>query len=324
MIDLIIPYYNNPDGLTRTLESIVCPELFYITVVDDCSDVHMPASPTKVNQVLRYNKNRGPGYARQWGIDKTSNEWIMFIDTGDVFLSRESFDEIVKAIENNSEANIISFSYIYNDRIENEQSNRMHGKIYKRDFLEHYNITFAVSGKYLNEVFAAESSYMNEDIGFNRTCRLCTNIDTHPIAYIDTPTIKWIEEENSLTSEDNHVRLYRNQTCALSFNEIHTIETCRANGINVEEEINQIAIALYYWFIRAAAERPTYLQSAWNGAQYFYKYFQKDIDPNKLLLGNAYMKKCLLYRNKISFPVNILRFADEIQKYEIVPSKYLT
>jgi glycosyltransferase involved in cell wall biosynthesis len=37
MIDLIIPYYNNPNGLKRTLESINT-NIFYVTIIDDNSD----------------------------------------------------------------------------------------------------------------------------------------------------------------------------------------------------------------------------------------------------------------------------------------------
>jgi len=43
-IDLIIPYYNNPEGLVRTLDSIN-RKVFYVTVVDDSSDIHMYPNP---------------------------------------------------------------------------------------------------------------------------------------------------------------------------------------------------------------------------------------------------------------------------------------
>ena len=194
MIDLIIPYYNNPDGLLMTLQSILFPEMFYTTVIDDHSTIFPKILSSKVNQVFRYNTNRGPGCARQWGIDKTYNEWIMFIDTGDIFLGSSSFDAISRAIKEYPEANVISFPYIYKEKVVNETSNRMHGKIYKRAFLEKYSITFAPN-----------ASYLNEDIGFNRTCRLCTDI-----IYETIPIIKWIEDENSLTQKDSNVVLYKN------------------------------------------------------------------------------------------------------------------
>ena len=310
MIDLIIPYYNNPIGLRRTLDSIN-HNIFYITIIDD-SSTQAPRNPN-ADQVFRYNMNQGPGCARQWGINKTHNDWLMFLDTGDIFITDASQDKVVKVIKENPDANVISFAYIYKDGATKETDNRMHGKVYKRAFLEKYGITFA-----------AESSYLNEDIGFNRTCRYCTEAAGKPIIFKEIPIIEWIKEEDSLTQKDNGVVLYRDQTHALSLNAIHTIETLRANNINDEAEINQIAIALYYWFVRTAAERPQYLNDAWNGAKIFYNYFKEDIQPNKLLLGNSHLKKCLYYRGKVSFPINILKFADDILHNENLPDKYLT
>jgi len=232
----------------------------------------------------------------------------MFIDTGDIFISFEVQSKIVNTINENPDADVISFSYLYKNEILNNTSNRLHGKIYKRAFLEKYDITFA-----------PESSYMNEDIGFNRTCRLCTD----NIVYIDLPVIQWIENEESLTEKDNKVTLYRDQTRALSLVSIHTVETCRKNGVNADIEINQIAISLYYWFIRTTVERPEYIEDAWKGAKIFYDCFQEEIDHNKLLLGNPHIKQCLSYRDKVKFPINILRFAHDIQTFNNVPNQYL-
>jgi hypothetical protein len=50
----------------------------------------------------------------------------------------------------------------------------MHGKVYKREFINKYGITFT-----------PESSYMNEDIGFNRACRLCGKM-----TFINLPVIE--------------------------------------------------------------------------------------------------------------------------------------
>ena len=305
MIDLIIPYYNNPDGLIHTLDSIN-KDIFYITIIDDGSSLYLPYHPA-IDQVFRHI-NCGPGLSRQKGIEKTNNPYIMFLDTGDIFLSKEVQKEITRAIYIDPNVDMFSFPYYHKDKLTTDTDNRMHGKVYKRKFIEKYDISFC-----------ADSSYMNEDIGFNRTCRYLTNIE-----FINTPIISQIYDEQSLTEKDNQADLYRDQTRALALVSLHTIDICHKNNISVEEEINQIAIALYYWFIRVAAERPEYIQDAWSGARIFYTKLAQDIKPNHLALGNTYLKKCLQYRNQISFPINILRFADEIQKNEIIPDKYLT
>ena len=305
MIDLIIPYYNNPYGLQRTLDSIN-PEIFYVTVIDDGSTQHLSYHPT-INQVFR-TINQGPGCARQLGIERTINPYIMFIDTGDIFISKEIQKEIIKTISDFPEENIIKFLYYHKDKLTKHTDNRIHGWIYKRDFIKKYNITFC-----------KDSSYLNEDIGFNRACRILTKIKC-----LDIPIINQIYDENSLTAKENGVALYRDQARALSLVSIHEIETCEKNGIDMQNEINQLTVALYYWFIRTAAERKEYLQDTWSGVRIFYKKFENRININTFVAGNAIVKKCLEFRNKISFPINILRFIDDIWKHENVPDKYLT
>lgn len=83
-------------------------------------------------------------------------------------------------------------------------------------------------------------------------------------------------------------------------------------------------MSLYYWFIRTAAERIEFLPQAWDGAKIFYQKYKKEIQPNQLVGGNAYLKGCLTYRNKLHFPINVLKFAHEILVEENLPSYYLT
>ena len=71
-------------------------------------------------------------------------------------------------------------------------------------------------------------------------------------------------------------------------------------------------------------ERSEFAQNAWAGARIFYTQFQNEIVPNNLIVGNAVLKQCFEYIKKVSFPINILRFTDEILKFEIIPDKYLT
>lgn len=306
MIDLIIPYYNNPEGLLRTLNSINT-DIFNIVVIDDCSTIKPPLS-LKVNQYYRYNINSGPGFARQHGINKTSNPYIMFIDTGDIFTSPEAQYGILNTITLNPQLDFISFPYFHNNKITQETDNRLHGKIYKRSFLKKYNITFS-----------SESTYLNEDIGFNRTCRLCGKM-----TFISLPVIEQINDANSLTQKNNQVVLYKDQTKALSLVSIHTIDICRRNNIDPNDEINQIAAALYYWFLKTVVERPEYIINAWRGAKIFYQYFKNDIDLNNFFIGNPELKKCFILRDKLSFPINVKKFIREMWQEKNIPSYYLT
>jgi glycosyltransferase involved in cell wall biosynthesis len=309
MIDLIIPFYNNGSGLIKTLDS-VNTNVFHVTIVDDGSFYYLPPN-INAAQVFRYNQNRGPGFARQFGLERTHEPYVMFLDTGDVFISKEVQYRIEYELVN-TKAVLASYLYYHYDELSKHTDNRLHGKIYKRTFLEEYGISFPL-----------ESSYLNEDVGFNRACKLIIENKKLLQTRTDLPVIRQVKDENSLTQKDNQVVLYRDQTRALSLVSIHTIDTLIKNNINPQEEINQIAISLYYWFVRTAAERPQYIQDAWSGAKIFYDAFKNEIIPNNLLLGNPKIKQCLSYRNKINFPINILRFAHDIQQYEEIPKNYL-
>ena len=96
MIDVIIPIYNvNIRQLKTCLMSVAAQtivEKLEITIVDDGSstiDKQLDSLLDKIQvlvpvQILRYEENHGPGYARQYGIDHTDNEYIMFIDADDM------------------------------------------------------------------------------------------------------------------------------------------------------------------------------------------------------------------------------------------------
>ena len=94
-IDVIIPAYNVPDHiLFRCLSSIACQDIvneIEVTIVDDASTEQSYAEVAKHFEsimpihILRYETNGGPGVARQYGIDHTSNGYMTFIDADDTF-----------------------------------------------------------------------------------------------------------------------------------------------------------------------------------------------------------------------------------------------
>lgn len=311
MIDLIIPVYKNVKGLMRSLESVNF-KVFQVTVIEDGSkEIHKLPYPVKI---IRLKNNVGPGQARQEGIRATSNPYIMFLDAGDVFLSKEIQEEMAQIIAKNPKVNVFFWKYLYNLLPTDFLDNRLHGKVYKRAFLKQYNIHFSKAG-----------SYLDEDIGFNRICRIVSKAIKVPIYYLDTPIIEWIRDDNSITQKDKRVSLYRDQTRGLSINTIHCINICRDNNLNeylIQHEINEIAIALYYWFIRTAAERPEYMRDAWKGARIFYKRYGKNIQPNIVILGSHQLVKCLRYRDKIKFTINFTRFINDMLKHDEMPSWY--
>lgn len=208
-IDVIIPAYNVPDEiLFRCLASIACQDIvkdLEITIVDDASTKQNYAavaknfdSLMKIN-ILRYETNGGPGVARQYGIDHTSNGYMTFIDADDTFNGAFA----LKALRNGIEMGNGVFQMCVGifDEVHEMGLNPgegpllmqhendlvwMFGKLYRRSFIDRYNIHFH------------ESSRANEDNGFNRLFQLCTS-EQEQINFIPAHVYYWHENPNSIT-----------------------------------------------------------------------------------------------------------------------------
>lgn len=91
---VIIPHYNNASDLQRCLDSIPEREDVQVIVVDDDSDPamvdfeHFPGLGRK-NTELVFSKGengKGPGYARNVGMERAEGKWIIFCDSDDYLL----------------------------------------------------------------------------------------------------------------------------------------------------------------------------------------------------------------------------------------------
>lgn len=208
-IDVIIPAYNVPDNiLFRCLSSIACQDIvddLEVTIVDDASTEQNYElvsknfeSVLKIN-ILRYDANKGPGVARQYGMDHTSNGYITFIDADDTFNGSLALKALRKGIEMNNglyHTCVGVFDEIHEIDIPSDESPLLFdhsqdlvwifGKLYKRSFIDKYNIHFH------------ESSRANEDNGFNTMIRLCSS-EKEQINFIPAHVYYWHENPNSIT-----------------------------------------------------------------------------------------------------------------------------
>jgi len=210
LIDVIIPAYNVPDHiLFRCLSSIACQDIvsdLEVTIVDDASTQQNYAEVIKAFQpivkinLLRYETNGGPGVARQYGIDHTSNGYMTFIDADDTFNGAFALKALRNGIEMNNglfQMCVGVFDEVHELMVDPSQNPPllmshendlvwMFGKMYRRSFIDKYNIHFH------------ESSRANEDNGFNRLFQLCTN-DREQINFIPAHVYYWHENPNSIT-----------------------------------------------------------------------------------------------------------------------------
>ena len=191
-VDVIIPYYNSRKFLNRVLGSIVMQDtediLLRVLLVDDCStekfeDVVERFKSLLDIEVLRPDKNGGPGLARQFGIDHSDADYVAFIDSDDIFMTPGAIKSCVKiAKENNADVIVCDFveemdggSYTHT-----KDQTFMHGKMYRTAFLKENNIRF-------NE------SRTNEDGVFNAIAITLSN----STVFCGFPIYQWCNNPNS-------------------------------------------------------------------------------------------------------------------------------
>ena len=312
-IDVIIPAYNvSDDILFRCLASIACQDIvsdLEVTIVDDASTIenyHKVAenfkSMLKIN-ILRYEENGGPGVARQYGLDHTSNGYITFIDADDTFNGSLALKALRNGIEINN--NIYQmcvgiFDEIHEIDVQDgpfllehvQDMVWMFGKLYRRSYIDKYNIRFH------------KTSRANEDNGFNTLCHLCSS-EQEPINFIPAHVYYWHENINSITRANDCQYSYggsnRDSFYGYVENMIYAIQEAKKrkpyNGMITMWAVNCM-LNLYEYYIECAARAPEHAENNFKWCQRYYnevyKYLENDISDEILsehyneIMKNAY------------------------------------
>ena len=306
-IDVIIPAYNVSDEiLFRCLASIACQDIasdLEVTIVDDASTIQNYAavakyfdSILKIN-ILRYETNGGPGVARQYGIDHTSNGYMTFIDADDTF--NGSF--ALKALRNGIEMNNGVFQMCVGvfDEVHEMGLNPgegpllmpheqdliwMFGKLYRRNFIDKYNIRFH------------ESSRANEDNGFNTICRLCSS-EQEQINFIPAHVYYWHENPNSITRANDCQYSYggseRDSFYGYVENMIYAVKEAKKrkpyNG-GITMWAVSCMLNIYEYYIECVERAPDHAANNWNWCKRYYDevYSTLEADISMEILAQHY------------------------------------
>ena len=278
ILNIIIPAYNAKETLEKTLMSLSIQRTKYnfdVLVVNDKSDYAYEDIIDKYSKYLEIkelilNENVGPGQARQKGIEQTNNKYIMFIDADDYLYSPYSIEKLINKIEKTNADVVISNFILERDNkreIKELDNIWLHGKIFKRQFIEDNKVTFNLTRK-------------NEDNGFNRLLWLIGDI----VEYLDEVTYVYQENSNSITRKDNRkYKLYGLE--GLAENMYWAYEEAKKR--KVVEDLLQIHLlttltASYYYYNELQKEYDVSLILKWFKKIYIkykeYEYNQNTID----------------------------------------------
>lgn len=301
MLDLVIPVYNDRLGLCRTLMSIGTDteQPIFITIVDDAStdiydDIIEIFEKFFPIRLLQLPKNSGPGVARQQGLDAGTQPFITFVDCGDTFTSPLMLSRMLNTVKKYDTCDAWFWSHTEKETEDGEyvpigsQHNRMHGKIYRREFLINNNIHFS-----------EKSPRANEDIGFNVAVRLICfehlkQTGEGNLFVSEENAINWITDNNSLVRANDCAFYFKDQNMGLALNMEHALNIAKAAGVSEEfliEEVYRGMATEYCFYLSTKAYKTEYIKEAFEGAMYYYKNifrFYKNKEPN--LIRNIYYK----------------------------------
>ena len=122
-ISIIVPIYNAERYINKCLNSIVKQtkkELEIILINDGSTDNTEKIIKTYKDKRIKYfkNDNHGIGYSRNFGIEKATSKYIMFLDSDD-YLKINACEELFKKAEKDNLDIVISDFYkVVNRNIE--------------------------------------------------------------------------------------------------------------------------------------------------------------------------------------------------------------
>lgn len=196
ILEIIIPRFKESEYLSYNLFASINFQinidfrLLRITLVQDGNGIDL--SPEYLAQFknleinyYKLNKNVGPGLVRQFGIDNSSSNYILFIDQDDTLFSCRSLQDIFICIMQNEKSDIICTKW-YEQKNGNlidmeSQATWLHGTIFKREFLIRNNIRFH------SELRVSEDSYF-----ISLALMICNYLKTGEVIKMTSPELRSI------------------------------------------------------------------------------------------------------------------------------------
>lgn len=221
-IAVIIPVYNAHKTIRKTLCSVSVQLNKNFTVYlsvdgeqEGSYDYLYDSFPDLDMKILYSPVNRGAGGARQYAMDNTFEPYITFIDSDDIFSSASSISILRNAMEEND---VMVSSPFWREQQDGSFKLKsvsiltwLHGKMYRRSFLDKYKIRF-------NE----EYTNTNEDVGFNTQCHLIADCVNERIKQLTADSVYiQLDNSNSLTRMNNNEFVYKKSFEGFVMNKLH-------------------------------------------------------------------------------------------------------
>lgn len=308
MIDVIIPTYKAHDTLFRALSSIsaqVIQDKIEVTVVNDCcpegdyKDIIKRFRPTLKIKEIKTPKNGGPGLARQYGIDHTHNPFIVFLDADDTLGDSLSLRALLNPIKNNPDIACVMGMFIEELEDDNILQHAptlgwVHGKMFRREFLEKHNIKF-------------NSTRSCEDFGFNsKVFAIAGEEGTYNIkafVYI------WTNGANTIARINDCQYRYDQCFRGMLENNIDTLKFMEKNNLDydkMETHVVTTLIEAFFLYNEVLAKAPDFNEQSWYYCRKYYHYCKEYIDKLTIDRLTEMVNNYLTQEAQVGHPVHCL------------------
>lgn len=235
-ISVVIPAYNSELTILKCLDSVVFQTIkpSEIIIVDDesCDKTgkivceYIKKSTFSDICYYKLQKNSGPSFARNFGIEKAKSNWILFLDADDEF-KYDRIEKLLSYIEMYDDANIIFSKYQYSN------GTITPGKIIESIILINRSIVPRCL-MFIKSFIATPAVAINKKINlrFNNSMKYCEDLDFwlrisvyHDIYYHNVISSSQIVDNSSRASLSfDVVRMKKNTLYVLSGNCSNVIE----------------------------------------------------------------------------------------------------
>ncbi len=200
LVSILVPFYNVEQYIERCIQSLIKQtyEDIEILLIDDCSpDRSLEIAQNYAHndpriKILRYEKNRGLGGARNYGLENAKGKYVLFVDSDD-FIELNTVEVLFDIAKQNNLC-VLEANYLKEDKMNSEVLPRKScysekvfsgkeywdsipiapvvawNKLYKLSFLKENNIVFKLRKfedvAFTSEVFMKAKRVMNINLPF--------------------------------------------------------------------------------------------------------------------------------------------------------------
>lgn len=293
-------------------------------MIDDCSPIKYDEIEADYPTIIFYHlpENHGPGYARQYGIDHTSEPYFIFVDCGDILYYNFALMAIKSLIEAHPDYYLFQWAWIQESgRVSIRTARSTQGWVYSRKLFDLYPIRFCIDKL---------GGRADEDVGFNHACttvikHMETADNTQYSAYCEMPIYKKIHNDESITNIGHY--FFEKHIPGLVINAEFCMNQLEKMNLSLDiliEELNVLFFNMYEAFIDCAKRENKYTQRNWEYIRQFYFNIYKKYENESL--NEEYITQCtsrfMKRLQKRTNRINIRRFIRELNDYEEYPLHY--